>query len=224
MDAADVHACVLIATVIVPVLAAALWFGVPQVRRIGAGAILAVVLTLAASVYIAPHAAGESPFTQWLLPALVLFLVVPFVRVHLLRIGLFAAVFGLGLALSLNYGMLTQPQSGYIGTPHLPPELARVRGDQSAAALGMLLARSKEDDTDYPPGFLDEPPLDAALARYMNVPLQAETFAVSPCLHSRLTRIWRLRTVRLALWYPGGKLCDGARGIGLRERHEPPPG
>ena len=217
-DPANIHALILLATVIVPALLAIILPGELKIRRVAVGAILGVVLSLFAAFYIVPHSTGDEPLTQWLIPAGALFLLVPIVRPALLRYALFTAIFLAGICLSLQYAYLTTPKNGYLGTPTLPRSLGFVRGDETDAIKAILSARGKRDHTEYPPGFMDEAPLRNTLTPIMHKSITAQGYALDHLWHSRLTRIYRLRAMKLVVWYPGGKLADGASGIHLRER------
>lgn len=216
---ADLHALVLLALMILPVVL----LGLAKRRRptdrqlifaLGTAVVIAFI-TMASNNLLTREG---TPRNQWLIPCLLLFFVLAFVQAKRWRRigGAIIAVSMVGL--SFHFTELVH-SSDWTGNPDWDGGAA-VLERAKRARFNDWVEQAPDREINLPAGWVDELPSWEPQAKQTVSGMKIYRRDIERVWHTRLTGLYRYTTARRELWYPGGPPADAASRLEMRDRPE----
>ena len=155
--------------------------------------------------------ARGTPLIEWALPMIAVLIAGVCCRSDKAFNGLRWGLFGLAIALWLNFGLLIRPGGGYTAEPAFSQVITKSIQANEIKAAGEAMRTKFPDDATYPAGpvgkILDDPRFDAV-----------DALAVRSEWHTPLTRLYREVHSKAPLWYPGGEIASASQKLEVRTR------
>lgn len=155
--------------------------------------------------------AKGAPVIEWVLPMIGVLIAGVCCRSDRAFNGLRWGLFGLAIALWLNFGLLIRPGGGYTAEPAYSQAITKSIQTNEIKAAGEAMRAQLPGDATYPAGpvgkILDNPRFDAV-----------DALAVRSEWHTPITRLHREVHSKAPLWYPGGEIASASQKLEARTR------
>jgi hypothetical protein len=162
-----------------------------------------------------------SHYHQELIPSLCLGLLLVFAkpsrirRVAVMAAGLSAFVW------SFHVLSIVGPSARYTGSPEAARRSCRAIARSHLRIMRSILTVVAQDDNrSYPAGWFTDIPLIEALSAEDRRNLKCPAAEIHPFWHTPLTGLYEKSYHELSLWYPGGRVKDGMKGLAFRLRQK----
>ena len=150
------------------------------------------------------------PLIEWVLPMIAVLIAGVGCRSDKAFNGLRWGLFGLAVALWLNFGFLVGG-GGFTANPDFTRAIATSMRKNEVNAAGEAMRAKFAPDADYPAGPVGEILADPRFDAVDSLTARSEW-------HTPLTRLYREDRAKAPLWYPGGEVAEASRKLEVRTR------